>query len=72
MDLLQDVFYFYSNLDELFDQINRVIFTEFQLFLLYTYEKSILITKGTTISILISINPIAIWGGGNPLKNGKN
>ena len=35
-------------------------------------KKSILISKVTTIPILISINPIAIWGGGVPLNNGKN
>ncbi len=48
----------------MFDQINIVTCPVIKIFsfTLYFLNKSILISKVTTIPILISSNPIAIWG----------
>jgi len=49
--------------------VDKNIFPDIQLFFFYSLllNKSILISKVTTIPILISSNPIVIWGEGNTI-----
>ena len=52
----------------LFDQINTFLSSDIQFFFYsLPLNKSILISKLTTIAILINSNPIAIWGEGNTI-----